>query len=152
MSRNIAILLHVFFLCLGLDNCKSPEAPEKHMYRYNVEVIYTRAAGNYKHSPDKGQLHYYLYDPAITGRQSWHLDFGTIDMNKIGENKYRCYLHKVFIQTPRKAEKHRVIVVDFITNSGMKVDIQGAFEQEIIRREVLSNAVRIWVDFKMSKN
>ena len=155
MFRKIAIIITMCFFCLGLDNCKSPEAPEPiYEYRYNVEVIYTRAAGNYTQAQDKVRLHYYLHDPAITEGQYWHLDFATIDMNKIGENKYRNYLHKVFIHTPRESKKHRVIVDDFITNSGMKgesVDIQGAFEQEIIERHVSLNAVRIMVDFKMSK-
>jgi hypothetical protein len=152
----MAILIPMFFLCLGLDNCKSPEEPEPiDEYRYNVEVIYTRGAGDYQKAQDYVRLHYYLYDPAIRDWPNYWTDLGTIKMYKIGENKYRCYLHKVFIQTPRKYKNHRVIVDDWITNGGMKgesVDIQGAYAQEIEKIDELGNAIWIWVKFKMSKN
>lgn len=162
MFGKIAILLPMFFLFLGLNKCKNPEEPEKPLgplpiyeYRYNVEVIYTRGAGDYQKEQDRVLLHYYLYDPLRTEPPSYWTDLGTIGMNKIGENKYRCYLHKVFIQTPLLSlDKHRITVSDFIKNGGMKgesVDIQGAYEQEIVSRYVLYDAIKICAEFKMSK-
>jgi hypothetical protein len=75
-------------------------------------------------------------------------------MNKIGENEYRCYLPKVFIQIPLLSHnKHLVIIMDFIKIGGMKdesVDIQGAYEQEIVSRNVLYDSIEIFVKFKMS--
>jgi hypothetical protein len=107
MVRKIAILLPMFFLCLGLDNCKSPEGQSmlKHIYeyqyRYNVAVIYKRGEGDYQKTRDYDVLlTYWLYDPAKTKPPNYWPDYGTIEMNKIGENEYRCYLPKVFIQTP----------------------------------------------------
>lgn len=70
MYRKIAILIPKFFLCLGLDNCKSPEASEPepiYEYRYNVKVIYTRVAVDPMESPDYKYLSYHLYDPAVSG-------------------------------------------------------------------------------------
>ena len=59
----------MFFLCLGLDNCKSPEEPEvpepTYEYRYNVEVIYTRTTVDYPTHQDWVQMYFYLYDPAL---------------------------------------------------------------------------------------
>ena len=155
--RKIAIIMPICFLCLGAFNCESPAKPEEpppiiHEYRYNIEVIYTRGTGDYTQAQDKVKLHYYLYDPSVTEGPYYFTDMGTMNMNKIGENKYRCYLHKVFIQTSSHPTRHRVIIDDWIINGGMKgesVDIQGAIEKEN-KKDVLSNAVRIWVYFKMS--
>ena len=141
MIRKIAIIIPMFFFCLGLDNCKSPVAPEEpepnYEYRYNVEVIYKPTTVDYPESQDYVGLNCYLYDPAlmVPPNPRFH-DFSFFDMEKIGENKYRCYLSKVFIQTMAHSQKHYVLIGtdtrrDPRTPTAENIDIQGAYDQEV---------------------
>jgi len=155
--RKIAIIIPMFFFCLGLDNCKSPVAPEEpepnYEYRYNVEVIYTRVAVDYPQFQDYVGLHYNLRDPAIKDSHSWETDQGVMEMNKIGENKFRCYFSKVFVQTPLHLDKHKVSVSDFRRSGAIaeKIDIQGAYDQEITKHD-FGAFINSFLYFKMSKN
>jgi hypothetical protein len=117
MARRIAVIIPLFFLCLGLDNCKSPEEPEKpepttYEYRYNIKVIYTPATVDYPERPDLVQLRYILFDPAIKPPNLRRYDGGVINMEKVGENKYRCYLHKAFVPSLDwlNPPKHSVLI------------------------------------------
>jgi len=154
MLKKIAIIIPMFFLCLGLDNCKSPEEPEPepiYEYRYNVEVIYTRVALDSSEVPDYVKLHYILLDPGL-GDWSW-IDSGYIEMNKIEENKYRCYLPKVFVQNSGWNSKHRVIVTDNkeIDVKNSYIIIQGAYDYELNDYENSRGDIEKCVYFKMSK-
>ena len=126
----------------------------EYKYRYDVAVLYKRGEGDCQKTQDYVLLHYMLYDPEKTKPPNYWPDLGTIEMNKIGENKYRCYLPKVFIQTPLLSfNKHKVIIVDFIKNGGMKgesIDIEGAYEQEIVSRDVLNGSIKIFIVFKIA--
>lgn len=144
IMRKIAFLLPVFFLCLGLDSCKSPEEPEGYFkYRYEVEVIYSGAA----EGGGDVTLYYILYDPVASGSG---IVPGYIKMNKFGGNKAYCYLPKVYVQHEDDLIKHKVSVVDenvaFNLHTGENIEIQGAYELEI---ESVSNGTRL--TFKMSK-
>jgi hypothetical protein len=158
MLYKIAVLISGCFLGLGLIGCKNPEAPEEpkpnYEYRYNVEVIYTRLAVEKPESQDYVALSYDLEDPAALDWDPPQLrDSGTIEMNKIGENKYRCYLPKVFVQTPLHPDKHRVGVDDWKTEFGLKgesVDVQGAYDLEIWRAD-FTTFVHVRLKFRMSK-
>lgn len=153
--RKIAIIIPMFILCLGLDNCKNPEEPERpepiYEYRYNVEVIYTRITIDYPDNQDLVYFHYFLKDPAYI---SEFVDYtGMIEMDKIGENMYSCYLPKVFVQTPPYPDKHMVYVSDE-KKGGLhraeNISIQGAYEQEI-RELDWGTFVYTFLYFKMSK-
>ena len=161
MFKKIAVLMLMFSFCFGLYNCKSPAEPEGpgpiYKYRYNVEVIYTRVTvdqtdnQNYLKLVD---LRYRLYDPALLVPPTPEFyDEGIIEMNKIGENKYRCYLPKVFVQNPRNPRKHSVNVSDYIAKSGSiaeRIDIQGAYEWEITNAD-FGAFINSRLYFKMSK-
>lgn len=67
MFRKIAIIIPMFLFCLGLDNCKSPEGPKSHLYRYNIEVIYSDVVGDFPNPQDSVELFYELIDPAVRG-------------------------------------------------------------------------------------
>ncbi len=160
MFRKIAIIIPMFFFCLGLDNCKSPVAPEEpepepnYEYRYNVKVVYTHATeqGN----PDLQTLYCYLYDPAIPGSaDSQKYDINYIYMDKIGENKYRYYLPKVFIQTTAHPTRHYVVIwfdknEDTIMPTVENIDVQGAYAQEVNISDWAS-FYKFRLYFKMSK-
>ncbi len=146
MFRKIAIIVPIFFFCLGLDNCKSPVAPEKppsyYWYRYNVEVIYSDVAEGESDSPL--YLYYGLFD-------TWGaFNYGHIEMTKIGEKKARCYLPKVLLITEEANYKHSVSVVDPnkqpLCDRGENIDVQGAYELEISTQHYCSELL-----FKMSK-
>jgi len=143
MFRKIAIIVPMFFFCLGLNNCKSPQEPEPiYEYRYNVEVIYSDVAEGESDSPL--YLYYGLYD--IWGA----FNSGQIRMTKIGEKKARCYLPKVIIITEEANYKHKVSVVDPnkqpLCDRGENIDVQGAYELEISTQHYCSELL-----FKMSK-
>ena len=146
MFRKIAIIVPIFFFCLGLDNCKSPVAPEELgpslEYKYNVEVIYSDVAEGESDSPL--YLYYGIYD--IWGA----FNSGQIRMTKIGEKKARCYLPKVIIHTEEDNIKHSVSVVDPnkqpLCDRGENIDVQGAYELEIGTQHYCSVLL-----FKMSK-
>ncbi len=155
MYRKIAILISMFFLCLGL-NCRSPEAPEEPPlceYRYNVKVIYTRGEVDYPGKiGDPIRLTYYLYDPTLSGTWS---DYGFADMEEIGKDKFRCYLDKVLIHTDSLEEhygyyeKHKVFVTDAQVHcwTGKNIEIQGAYDLEVRDSLVCGSTLR----FKISK-
>jgi len=140
MFRKIAILMPMFFLCLGLDNCKSPVAPEEpepiyeyeYEYRYNIRVVFTHATEQINQNFQ--MLYCYIYDPTLSG---WYkYDIVYIEMDKIGENKYSCYLPKVFIQTPAHSTRHYVVIwfdknEDTIMPTIDNIDVQGAYDQEV---------------------
>lgn len=141
MFRKIAILIPIFFLCLGLDNCKSPEGPESPIkYRYNVKVIYSDVAEGESDFPL--YLYYGLHD--LWGA----FNSGYIIMTKIGENKARCYLPEVLINTG--SSKHLISVVDPNKqpwcHRGENIDVEGAYDQEISTTHYCSR-----LKFKMSK-
>lgn len=159
MVRKIAIIIPVFFLCLGLNSCKSLFEPRPdYEYRFQVEVIYTTV--DVDHANDSVSLRYMLYDPAKTfDMPDGFYRTGTIRMDKIGENKYRCILPSVFIQPPGNYDCHR-IDIHHTTQSEMQdervdlqeVYIQGAYEQET--REAFAGIDFFWIciGFKMSNN
>ncbi|MFX1508301.1 MAG: hypothetical protein ACFFDC_19645 [Promethearchaeota archaeon] len=150
MVRKIAILIPMFFLCLGLNNCKSPEEPEKpesyYWYRYNVEVIYSDVAEGESDFPL--YLYYGLHD--LWGS----FNSGSIIMTKIGEKKARCYLPKVlcnvYNQKILHEGKHWVSVVDPNKepwwHRGENIYVQGAYDLEIS-----TNVGYSQLNFKMSK-
>lgn len=149
MIRKIAILMPMFFLCLTLDNCKSPEAPKElgYEYRYNVEVIYTRIAVKNPNMQENVTLNYHLNDPSYADTGGW------LNMDKIETNKYRCYLPRVFIQTVEHPEKHRVTLDDWrggVFFNGENIHIQGAYDQEI-KEEDWSTFFKYPLLFRMSK-
>lgn len=143
MVRKIAILISMFLLCLGLDNCKSPVAPEEpepiyeyeYEYRYNIRVVFTHATEQI--SQDFQMLYCYLYDPALWVSPDWQkYDQVYIKMDTIGKNEYRCYLPKVFIQTPAHPTRHYVVIwfdknKDTIMPTIDNIDVQGAYDQEV---------------------
>jgi hypothetical protein len=142
MVRKIAIIIPMFFLCLGLNNCKSPEGPEEPNpnYRYNVEVIYSDVAEGESDFPLF--LYYGLHD-------AWGaFNSGYIEMTKIGENKARCYLSKVRIIPD--GLKHWVSVVDPNKepwwHRGENIYVQGAYDLEIS-----TNVGYSQLNFRMSK-
>jgi hypothetical protein len=133
----------MFFLCLVLDNCNSPEEPEKpkSKYRYNVEVIYSDVAEAESDFP----LYLYYTLSEDWGAVSW----GFIEMTKIGQKKARCYLPKV-LTDDYQAWKHEVSVIDPNKQPwckrGENIDVQGAYDQEISTSTYCSVLL-----FKMSK-
>lgn len=160
MSRKMAFLSLVLFFCLGLINCQSPEEPEPALkpiyeYRYNVEVVYTHAGG--QTNPNKQLLYCDLYDPALLMQPNpREYDICKIQMDKIGENKYRCNIHKVFIQTRAHPKLHYLLIwfdknEPTIMSAVDKIEIQGAYEQEArVFDETNYYKFRLW--FKMSKD
>jgi len=162
MVRKIAIIIPVFFLCLGLNSCKSPFEPEPiNVYRSNVEVIYTSIEANDPHVQDGVTLFYYLYNPATWDSTDGFYNMGSIKMDKIGENTYRCYLPTVFIQTTDKWFCHSITIRhSYKTQGGFddeKVDlqeayIQGAYEQETEYKIYGIDFMDIHIHFKMSNN
>ncbi len=148
MFRKIAIIIAMFFLCLGLDNCGGIKVREDFFeHRYNVEVIYTNVA----EGGSNVTLYYVLYDPTASG---WGKVPGSIIMNKIEGNKARCYLPKVFIQHENGwDDKHTVSVVDenvaFYHHTGENIDIQGAYDLEI---ESVPNGTRLKFKMSMARN
>ena len=140
MVRKAVFLIPVFFLCLGLDNCKSSVGPEKKssLYRYNVEVIYSDVAEGESDFPLI--LYYGLVD--VWGG----FDSGNIVMTKIGEKKAKCYLSKVLITE----SEHWVSVVDPNKepwcHRGENIWVQGAYDSEISTSTYCSVLL-----FKMSK-
>ena len=160
MFRKIAIIIPMFLFCLGLDNCVSPEGPEEpepiYEYRYNDEVIYKHTTVYYPKRQYWVRQHCYLYDPAlmVPPNPRYH-DFSFFDMEKIGENKYRCYLSQVFIQTNLHSEKHYVLIgVDIRrdprTPTAENINIQGAYDQEVKIYD-FDTFVNSRLYFKMSK-
>jgi hypothetical protein len=129
MGRKIAIIIPVFFLCLGLYNCMSPGNPDNsksQRYRYNVEVIYSDVAEGESDFPLF--LYYSLED-------DWGVTkSGYSQMTKIGENKARAHIPKVRIHTS-DSFKHSVSVVDPNKepwcHRGENIDVQGAYDLEI---------------------
>ena len=133
--KKIVILMPVFFLYLGLENCKSPAEPERpesyYWYRYNVEVIYSDVAEGESDFPL--YLYYGLHD--LWGS----FNSGAIKMTKIGEKKARCYLPKVLCNVYKNKiihdGKHWVSVVDPNKepwwHRGENIYVQGAYDQEI---------------------
>ena len=162
MKKLFMILLLVLVLCFGLYNCKSPAKPEGpgtfYKYRYNVEVIYTRVTVDHPEGHAEGQdfvrLTYHLYDPALfVAPNPRYTDNGFVDMEEIGENKYRGYLPKAFIQNSRNPRKHDVSVSDYIARGGSiaeRIDIQGAYEWEITNND-FGLFINSRLYFKMSK-
>ncbi|UCC41490.1 MAG: hypothetical protein JSV96_08755 [Candidatus Aminicenantes bacterium] len=159
MFRKIAILIPMLFLCLGLGNCKRPialEEPEPiYEYRYNVEVVFTRTALKYPECTDWVRLHYNLFDPVL---YPWKYDIGNLEMDKIEENKFRCYLPKVCINTPaysKRVHRHSVSVEDDKSDEfavlAEHIDVQGAYDLEIKSRN-FGTFVDSTLWFKMSKN
>jgi hypothetical protein len=112
-----------------LDNCKSPEEPEKSAsyYRFNVEVTYSNVAEGESDFPIF--LYYGLWD--LWGE----FKSGSMEMTKIGANEARCYLPKVLISDPQSEGKHWVSVVDPNRqpwcHRGEDINVQGAYDQEI---------------------
>ena len=147
MFGKIAILMPLFFLCLGLNNCGGLNVREDFFdFRYNVEVVYTNVAED----GSNVTLYYILYDPTVSAGSK---DTGYIVMEKIEGNKARCYIPKVFIQHESEIgwdTKHIASVVDknvaFDVHTGENIEIQGAYELEI---ENVPNGTRL--KFKMSK-
>jgi len=135
MFRKIAIIIAMFFFCLGLDNCKSPEEPRKpepnYEYRYDVEVIYTRPdnAEIWPGGDDSVLLQGILYYPAATypyfNEVSW--------MNKTGGNTYKYLISKVYVQKPGET-KHQITVDDLLRNPSFtyaeNISVQGAYDLE----------------------
>jgi hypothetical protein len=129
MFKKIAILMPLFFLCLGLYNCGGLNVREDYFeYRYNVEVVYSNVA----EGESSVTLYYILYDPL---REGGSIDPGYIIMNRIEGDKARCYLPKVFVQHEDDLNKHKVSVVDKnvaqYLKTGKNIEIQGAYELEI---------------------
>ena len=159
MIRNMPFLILMLFFCLGLISCQSPEEPELvsesiYEYRHNVEVEYTHAGGHT--NPDKQLLYCDLYDPALLMQPNpREYDICKIQMDKIGENKYRCKIPKVFIQTLAHSKPHYLLIwFDKIEPTKMsaidKIEIQGAYDQEArVFDETNYYKFRLW--FKMSK-
>jgi len=144
MYKKIAILMLLFSLCLGLNNCGGLKVREDYFeFSYNVEVAYTNVA----EGGSNVTLYYILYDPTTSGSNTV---LGYIIMNKIGGNEARCYLPKVFVQHEDDFVKHKVSVVDENgepnLHTGKNIYVQGAYELEI---ESVSNGTRL--TFKMSK-
>lgn len=146
MLRKIAILRSMFFLWLGVYSCKSPEAPKEpepnYEYRYNVEVIYSPTT-----SQSRATITYVLYDPGKDGSDKGEI--GGMEMNKIGKDRFRCYLDKVFIQTPRWHSKHHVFVMGpgIECWTGENINIQGMYDVEIRQGLVCGTSLH----FMMSK-
>ena len=151
MCRRIAIIITMFFLCLGIYTCSSPEEPEpNYEYRYNVEVIYTRTSVDYPNRSDEVRLFYSLLDFEIPGFSS--KDSGVKEMNKIGKDRFRCYLDKVYIQNENHMGlKHTVYVSDSRLNDGTGegIDVQGMYGAEIRYGSILVDFSRLY--FLMSK-
>jgi hypothetical protein len=144
MVRKIVIFIPMFFLCLGLDNCKSPEEPEEPEYEYrNVEVIYTLTESEHTESfPDcytHLYLEYRLQDPAYRSieysfENAWRygVNVGSLRMTLVEENRYRCNL-RVWVQPADYLEKHRVWVEHACWKkiSLETLEIEGAYDLEI---------------------
>ena len=137
MYRKIAYLLTMFFLCLGVYSCKSPEAPEpepepNYEYRYNIEVIFTHAAE--QRNPNWQTLYCYFYDPALGSPPRY--DSESIQMERLRNNRYRCYITKAFIQTPSHPTMHYVVIwfdknEDTIMPTSDNIYVQGADDHEV---------------------
>ena len=151
MYRKIAFLIPMFFLFLGLHNCKSPEEPEsKYEYRYNVEVIYTRTNADYPNRSDEVRLWYNLLNFELPGYNT--SEVGVKEMNKIGKDRFRCYLDKVYIQSERHTGlKHNVMALDnrLECDTGEGIDVQGMYGAEIRYGSILVGFSRLY--FLMSK-
>jgi hypothetical protein len=160
MRRKMAFILLVLFCCLGLTSCQSPEEPEpvlvlNYEYRDNVEVVYTHAGG--QTNPNEQLLFCDLYDPALLLQPNpREYDICKIQMDKIGENKYRCTIPKVFIQTQAHSKPHYLLIwfdknEPIIMSAIDKIEIQGAYDQEArVFDETNYYKFRLW--FKMSKD
>ena len=144
MIRKIAILISMFFLFLGLDNCKSPVGPEERnsLYRYNVEVVYSDVAEGESNFP------LFLYYGL---NETWgSFNSGYIKMTKIEKKKAKCYIPKVLIIAEEDNYKHWVSVVDPNKqpwcHRGENIYVQGAYDLEISTTLYCS-----CLHFKMSK-
>jgi hypothetical protein len=149
MIRKIVILIPVFFLFLGLDNCKSPVASgnkKSDLYRYNVEVIYSDVAEGGSDFPLF--LYYGLHE--LWGA----FESGNCRMSKIGEKKARAYIPKVLIVEEDSSSKHWVSVVDPnkepFCHRGENIEVQGAYELEISKSTYPPYESHLL--FKMSKD
>jgi hypothetical protein len=107
-----------------------------------VEVIYSPTT-----SQNRATITYVLYDPGKEGSDK--NEGGSMKMDKIGKDRFRYYLDKVFIQTPRWHSKHHV----FVMGPGIEcwtsenINIQGMYDVEIRQGFVCGTAL----DFVMSK-
>lgn len=145
MTRKIAVIIPLFFLCLALDSCKSsesPEEPKSDLYRYNVEVIYSDVAEGESNFPL--YMYYGLHD--LWGA----FESGNSRMTKIGDKKARAYIPKVLVIEEDSSSKHWVSVVDPNKepwcHRGENIDVQGAYDLEISTTRYCST-----LTFKMSK-
>jgi hypothetical protein len=153
MWRTIAIIITIFILCLGSDNCKSSEAPEDPTpeYIFGVEVIYTREEAALQGRQDSVFLYYELKDQPPRPD-----DLGLDEMENIWRtNKFRGFLPKVYVQTHRYPDKHKVYVRDHAINCsyapGENIGIKGAYDLEIKKIEYSENCFHYYLYFKMSK-
>lgn len=150
MVRKIAVIIPIFFFCLGLDSCKSPEEPKpNYEYRYNVEVIYTRTNTDYSTNSDDVRLIYFLLNVELPGYDT--SDDGFKEMQKIGAGRFRCYLDKVYIQNENHTGlKHTVYVSDSRLNygTGEGIEVEGMYAAEIWHAAILDDTR---LEFLMSK-
>ena len=111
-------------------------------FRNDVEIIYSNVAAGGRNVT----LYYVLYDPTASGSG---VVPGYMVMTKIGGNKARCYLRKVYVQRENDP-KHTVSVVDANVapdlQTGEYITVQGAYDLEIERDTSDSR-----LNFKMSK-
>ena len=144
MAKKIAILMAVLFLCLGLENCDYLKVREDFFaFRHDVKIIFSNVAAGGRNVT----LYYVLYNPTASGSG---VVPGYIGMTKIGGNKARCYLRKVYVQHENDLIKHTVSVVDANVapdlQTGEYITVQGAYDLEIERDTIGSR-----LNFKMSK-
>ena len=146
MNKNVFILTMILML-LGLNNCKSTFAPEREEpkpnceYRYNVEVTYTRTQSSDNKTV---QLIYYQNDPCA----KYGYEKEGIWMTEVSENKFRCCIEKVFVQTPIYPEKHSISANDVFGSTGENIVVQGAYDMEIQSGMCCGNTV---LYFRMAK-
>ena len=145
-SSNFLVFAFCFIsvLYLSLVSCKSPEEPEVHTFRFNVEVTYTRNTSKITNPSAKEArviLDYELYNP----ERSPTINKNFMDTNQISENVFRAYLSKVFVQTEKRSTKHIIWIKDPMLkqfdNTGMEIPtssftaenitISGAFDLQV---------------------
>lgn len=156
------LVLLLFVACKSPAEPEVPQGPEPNFeYRYNVEVIYTRLPQWRNHDDDWQDANVWIELKLYNPKYESHYDTPftrVMYMEKISQDKFRCYIPEVFIQTPVHWKKHWVLVCDFAsTTEG--IYIEGAYEWELATRwrnddpdgnPMLAYQVDI-LKFKMSK-
>lgn len=147
--------------------CKSPAKLEViPIYLDRVEVIYTRNPAKIinplEYDEQSVILRYELYDPYQAKTPPYvgpHPDFryGSIEIGKIAENKFRGYLENVLVQSPLVDVKHTAYVSDWRLNDGTHsqsqwtgegLDIERAYDLELLPVAYGGSQLR----FKISQN